>query len=167
MLSAPPLAAHIGAHVTVMIPPTLVLLILYNAAMLAASGGADSMDKADRSDHSVGGALDPVRFVPVYFACLMKILLCTSYGSAGASKILEGIKKKGNPMQWMSGSSLQGSIFEAWWLSGRRGRFNSDLSFGLPTPFSGKLQRWILYQPKILSLKSVAAVAIEVVAPVI
>jgi hypothetical protein len=123
--------AHVGAHVTVLVPPALLLLAL------SPSLDPQLASKADAASLSVDASRTSAACAA--FTCwMMKIVLTSAYAGAGVCKIsksLRSLAKGGN--SWWSGSTLQAFIFEAMFLSNP----STHSSFGMPTPFSYMLQR--------------------------
>merc|ERR1719502_1637154 len=105
--------AHVGAHVTVLIPPALLLLALSPALDPNAPAAAASAAAA--------------------FTCwMMKVILTSAYCGAGVCKISKSIQSVSNGgSSWCTGSTLQAFIFEAMFLSNP----STHTSFGMPTPF--------------------------------
>ncbi|CAD7927572.1 unnamed protein product [Amoebophrya sp. A120] len=130
--------AHVGAHVTMTIPPTIVHCFFYNcskAHCLVAFAAKNSTipqttttTPADDSIYSV--ALSEMRAenvgeedvqnnrkiltLSVVFAFLIKSNLLLAYCCAGFSKLKTSVKRG---RSWMDGSTLQACIFEALSLS--------------------------------------------------
>lgn len=144
--------AHVGAHVTVLIPPALILLALSPALDRAAS----DIETTDSSAALASAA----------FTCwCMKIILTSAYCGAGVCKISHSIAsmRKGFS-SWCTGSTLQAFIFEAMFLSTP----STHTSFGVPTPFSYALQKLHLLHPRALLMPaSFGAVAFETLAPLV
>ena len=137
--------AHVGAHVTVMLPPALLLLAL------SAGRGAEGADvtEAEQSLRAQAGA---------FTAWMCKIVLTASYCSAGISKLWTTITQR----SWLDGRTLQAFIFEASLVSDG----STHSSFGVPTPYTAKLQRLFMSFPRLLlAPMSVGAVAFETFAP--
>ena len=134
--------AHIGAHVTVLIPPALILLALSPAL-----------------DESPGAPAEAAAFT----CWLMKIILTSAYCGAGVCKITHSLRSLARGgSSWCTGSTLQAFIFEAMFLSTPR----THSSFGVPTPFSYTLQKLHLLYPRTLLMPaSFVAVAFETFAP--
>lgn len=157
--------AHVGAHVTVLIPPTMILLALYNVGCLEMT-----MNSEPERIHRGLQELD------LLFSFYLKVLLCTVYSMAGLSKLQESWKRG---RSWMDGATLQTTLLEAIWLSwsppgsspaqaeARNGYALPHFTFGLPTPYSDKVQIWAIKSPLVLTISSVAAVVIEAAAPVV
>ena len=185
--------AHVGAHVTVLIPPALILLALCPA-----------LDEVPAAAEQTAA-----------FTCwLMKIVITSAYCGAGVCKISHSIASlRRGGSSWCTGSTLQASlidnaaapsprhtwrsydtpawtkrpaalvrassptdrlallavaaqafIFEAMLLSSP----TTHSSFGVPTPFSHKLQRLHVLNPRALLLPaSFAAVGFETLAPLL
>eukprot|EP00427_Karlodinium_veneficum_P036813 CAMPEP_0169292404 /NCGR_PEP_ID=MMETSP1016-20121227/62742_1 /TAXON_ID=342587 /ORGANISM="Karlodinium micrum, Strain CCMP2283" /LENGTH=241 /DNA_ID=CAMNT_0009383033 /DNA_START=102 /DNA_END=824 /DNA_ORIENTATION=+ len=134
--------AHVGAHVTVLTPPVLILLALAPAWQVIVDSNGDTQ-----------GA--------TYFTYrMLQIILTSAYCGAGVSKIVSSIKKR---RSWWDGATMQAIVLEAFYMSGPRGHF----TFGLPTPFSHAIQRFCIPYPRlILAPASLVAVVFEAVAPV-
>jgi vitamin-K-epoxide reductase (warfarin-sensitive) len=139
--------AYVGAHVTVLLPPTLILFALSPAFLPDAGEGA--MASAD-------------------FTCkLLQTCILTAYCSAGFCKLVrqaDGSAAYLKPWlwgKWCNGATLQGNIFEALYLSNPE----TKRTFGLPTPMAGRLQRFFFVRPRLLALMSVYSVALELFAP--
>jgi len=134
--------AHVGAHVTVLTPPVLILLALAPAWQVIVDSNFDTQ-----------GA--------TYFTYrMLQIILTSAYCGAGVSKIVSSIKKR---RSWWDGATMQAIVLEAFYMSGPRGHF----TFGLPTPFSHAIQRFCIPYPRlILAPASVLAVVFEAAAPV-
>lgn len=136
--------AHVGAHVTVLVPPALLMLSL-----------SPALDSNPIAVHATSA-----------FTCWMvKIILTSAYCSAGICKIGHSVRSVRNGgSSWCSGSTLQAFIFEAMFLSNAR----THSTFGVPTPFSHALQRLHLLLPSFaLSVASYGAVAFETFAPLL
>ena len=88
--------AHVGAHVTVLIPPALILLGL-SAGRL---GVEDAASPAEEELRAQAGA---------YTAWLCKLVLTTAYCSAGFSKLWTTLTQR----SWIDGATLQAFIFES------------------------------------------------------
>ena len=136
--------AHIGAHVTVLVPPALLLLAL-SPSLDASSANADAT---------------------AAFTCwLMKIVLTSAYCGAGVCKLTHSLKslhRGGVP--WWSGSTLQAFLFEAMFISNK----DTHTSFGVPTPFSYYLQKLHYLNPRTILLPaSIGALAFETLAPLL
>lgn len=132
--------AHVGAHVTVLIPPALVVL--------AASPATDP-------------SLDPevATRAAAFSALLMKIVILTAYCGAGVSKLHSSIKQG---RCWFAGPTMQACIFEALFMSTPR---TAD-SFGVPAPFCHAIQRFVVQYPRLLCAPlAFGAVAFETLAP--
>jgi len=181
--------AAVGAHVTVLIPPTLLILAMFNfhTATSSVTGAAPVPVDSDSFQ------------AEVFFTLLIKLIMFLAYGRAGLSKIGESIKKGRN---WCNGSSLQGSMFEAMWSAdekwgsraeaerkkaveqrkavdklqhqknsggnlglGSAGPHLPHYSFGLPTPYSHALQRFFFRSPNLCAFSSYCGVVIEAGAP--
>ena len=141
--------AHVGAHVTVLIPPALLLLALSPAINPA-------IDSGDERSTLAAAA----------FTCwMMKIVLTSAYCGAGVCKITHSIDSLRRGFgSWCTGSTLQAFIFEAMFLSNP----STQTSFGMPTPFSYALQKLHLLNPTTLLMPaSFAAVAFETLAPLV
>ena len=139
--------AHVGAHVTVLIPPALIFLALSPAL-------------------DANAISSPANAQAAAFACwMMKVVITTAYCGAGVCKIthsLRSIARGGS--SWCTGSTLQSFIFEAMFLSNP----STQTSFGVPTPFSYYLQKMHLLHPRLLLLPaSYGAVAFETLAPLL
>jgi vitamin-K-epoxide reductase (warfarin-sensitive) len=139
--------AYVGAHVTVLLPPTFILFALSPAFLPDA--GPDALATAD-------------------FTCtLLQTCILTAYCSAGLCKLVRGPDGSAAYLKpwlwgrWCTGSTLQGNVFEALYLSNP----DTERTFGLPTPFAGRLQRFFFVRPRLLALMSVYAVALETLAP--
>merc|ERR1719440_1553838 len=139
--------AYVGAHVTVLLPPALILFALSPAFLPDAGEGA--LASAD-------------------FTCkLLQICILTAYCSAGFCKLVrtpDGSAAYLKPWlwgRWCNGSTLQGNLFEALYLSNPE----TERTFGLPTPLAGRLQRFCFVRPRLLALMSVYSVALEFFAP--
>eukprot|EP01047_Picozoa_sp_COSAG01_P009687 COSAG01_NODE_401_length_17529_cov_47.865806_3_plen_341_part_00 len=142
--------AHVGAHVTALVPPALLLLALCPAL----DGPGADPDAASTAASTAA------------FTCwLMKIVLTSAYCSAGLCKITHSVRNlAAGRSSWCSGSTLQYFIFEALYLSD----VSTHSSFGLPTPFSHAMQRLHVRYPRLLLLPaSFAAVAFETFAPLV
>lgn len=136
--------AHVGAHVTVMIPPTLIFLAL-----------SPALDTAQTSEDSEMLKLQAGAFT----AWLVKAVIASSYCSAGVSKICSSIQSR---RFWWDGRTLQASIFEALLLC----RPGTHTSFGVPTPFAHQMQVFAYRRPKLLLAPlSFLSVAVEALAP--
>ena len=141
--------AHVGAHVTVLIPPALLLLALSPAINPA-------IDSGDERSTLAAAA----------FTCwMMKIVLTSAYCGAGVCKITHSIDSLRRGFgSWCTGSTLQAFIFEAMFLSNP----STQTSFGMPTPFSYALQKLHLLNPTTLLMPaSFGAVAFETLAPLV
>ena len=139
--------AHVGAHVTVLIPPALILLALSPAT-------------------SPGTTDDATLTVLAAFTCwMMKIVITSAYCGAGVCKLAKSVRSLRNGgHSWCTGSTLQAFIFEAMLLSDK----STHSSFGVPTPFSYPLQKLhLLYPRQLLAPASVGAVAFETLAPLV
>merc|ERR1711937_700371 len=139
--------AYVGAHVTVLIPPTFILFALSPAFLPDAGPSASAT--AD-------------------FTCtLLQTCILTAYCSAGFCKLVRGPDGSAAYLKpwlwghWCNGSTLQGNIFEALYLSNPE----THTTFGLPTPMAGRLQRFFFVRPRLLALMSVCSVALELLAP--
>jgi len=136
--------AHVGAHVTVLVPPTLIFLAL-SPAHCAPAGGDDPEMLEARA-----GALT---------AWLVKLVIASAYGSAGISKIASSVRSR---RAWWDGATLQASIFEALLLC----RKGTHFSFGVPTPFAHEAQVFAYLRPRLLLAPlSFLSVAVEALAP--
>lgn len=132
--------AHVGAHVTVMIPPAILLV-----ALSAARTADDEQLAAEAA---------------AYTAWLCKIILTSSYCSAGLSKLWTTMTQR----SWVDGATLQAFIFEATLMTDA----STHSSFGLPTPFTAALQSLFLNHPRLLlAPMAVSAVAFEALAPLV
>ena len=140
--------AHVGAHVTVLIPPALLLLSLCPA--LDADAAADPTASAQAA---------------AFTAWCMKVILTSAYCGAGVCKISHSVAsmRKGGS-SWCTGSTLQAFIYEAMFLSNP----STHSSFGLPTPGSYYGQRLhVLFPRALLMPASFGAVAFETLAPLL
>jgi len=138
--------AHVGAHVTVLLPPALILLALSPALDAAASPAASAPAAA--------------------FTCwMMKAVVTSAYCGAGVCKIYHSaasVLRGGS--SWFNGATLQAFLFEAMFLSTPK----THASFGVPTPFSHLLQKLHFLHPKALLMPaSCASVAFETLAPLV
>ena len=138
--------AHVGAHVTVLLPPALILLALSPALDAAASPAASAPAAA--------------------FTCwMMKAVVTSAYCGAGVCKIYHSaasVLRGGS--SWFNGATLQAFLFEAMFLSTPK----THASFGVPTPFSHLLQKLHFLHPKTLLMPaSCASVAFETLAPLV
>lgn len=139
--------AHVGAHVTVMIPPALILLALSAGRV----GGSDPLSSEERAQRVKAGE---------YTAWLCKIVLTSAYCSAGISKLWTTLTSR----SWLNGFTLQAFIYEASLITDE----SAHSSFGVPTPYTAKLQRLFMSCPRLLlAPMSVGAVAFETLAPLI
>jgi len=139
--------AHVGAHVTVMVPPVLVLLAL--------SPGLSNGGNPDGSP-----ALLEER-AGAFTAWLVKIVLASAYCSAGASKVASSVRAR---RAWWDGATLQASVFEALLLC----RKGTHSSFGVPTPFAHEVQAFAYRRPRLLlAPASFLSVALEALAPLV
>ena len=105
-----------GAHVTVMLPPAIILI-----ALSAGRGDTDptALTDDELAQRAQAGALT---------SWLCKIVLTSAYCSAGISKVWTTLTQR----SWVSGTTLQAFIFEASLLSDA----STHSSFGVPTPYS-------------------------------
>ncbi|CAD7962327.1 unnamed protein product, partial [Amoebophrya sp. A25] len=114
--------AHVGAHVTVMIPPALLQLALYNFGRAEQAGdwpwgralarsSSNGGTRANNSDRSLS-----VIKVEIYFAFLVKAVIVLAYSCAGLSKLKTSWRNQ-KKKKWTDGSTLQACIFEALSLS--------------------------------------------------
>jgi len=141
--------AHVGAHVTVMVPPAIIMLAL-SAGRVDASGEA-GVDDAEAALRAQAAA---------FTAWMCKIVLTASYCSAGISKVYTTLTSR----SWIDGNTLQAFIFEASLLTDE----STHSSFGVPTPFSASLQRLFMSFPRLLLMPmSIGAVAFETLAPLV
>lgn len=139
--------AHVGAHVTVMVPPALILLAL-------SAGRADAADENDAEMVALRAQ------AAAFTAWMCKIVLTASYCSAGVSKVYTTLKGE----SWVDGSTLQAFIFEASLLTDE----TTQSSFGVPTPFTAALQKLFMSYPRLLLMPmSIGAVAFETLAPLV
>eukprot|EP00929_Paragymnodinium_shiwhaense_P035243 TRINITY_DN19052_c0_g1_i1.p1 TRINITY_DN19052_c0_g1~~TRINITY_DN19052_c0_g1_i1.p1 ORF type:complete len:550 (-),score=88.96 TRINITY_DN19052_c0_g1_i1:579-2228(-) len=163
--------AHVGAHVTVMIPPALVLLFCYNLGRLELERNCGSLPAACENVDGLSA------FGQVYFVFLMKVIITFSYSCAGASKLRTSMLEQ---RSWCDGSTLQACIIEALCLSDhQRHEEQKDskscldrldvphFTFGLPTPFSNKVQKFFLTRIGFLQASSFFSVGLEFLAPLI
>jgi len=133
--------AHVGAHVTVMVPPTLIFLAL--------SAAFDTSEDSEMLKSQAGA----------FTAWLVKVVIASSYSSAGLSKICASVQ---SGRCWWDGRTLQASIFEALLLC----RPGTHSSFGVPTPFAHQLQVFAYRRPKLLLAPlSLMSVLVEALAP--
>ena len=142
--------AHVGAHVTVLLPPALLLLALSPAL----------------DDPATSPLAPSTTAAAAAFTCwMMKIVVTSAYCGAGCCKIwhsIASIRKGGS--SWCTGSTLQAFIFEAMLLSNER----TQTSFGVPTPLTHALQKLhVLYPRLLLTPASYGAVAFETLAPLL
>ena len=137
--------AHVGAHVTVLLPPALILLALSPALDAAASPAASAPAAA--------------------FTCwMMKAVVTSAYCGAGVCKIYHSAASVLRGSSWFNGATLQAFLFEAMFLSTPK----THASFGVPTPFSHLLQKLHFLHPKTLLMPaSCASVAFETLAPLV
>lgn len=134
--------AHLGAHVTVLLPPSFLLLAL--SPCFASEGDPDSLT------HAQGAA---------FTVWMMKLIIVFSYMGAGISKIVSSVKHR---RCWWDGAALQGCILEALYLC----KPGTHTSFGLPTPFAHNIQRWCFLRPRsVCAPLSFLGVAAEALAP--
>lgn len=177
--------AHVGGHVTVLLPPAIILLALYNLSQYEIS----SKRASARQGQEVVEGVQIEYASEIFFSFCMKLVVTSCYGAAGISKISSCLRSKRN---WCNGSTLQACLFEALLLSNHRlppssrasmshgdaqkgtnpneGRGTNFLglphfSFGVPTPWSHKLQRYMLDKIFFLRMFSYLSVAIELFAP--
>merc|ERR1712054_351707 len=106
--------AHVGAHVTVLVPPMLTIAML-------APGLSQPREEVNEAAQQL----------PLF---VLKAVLTTAYCSAGLSKLWASVK---HGVFWGNGSTLQYYLFEALFIN----RSTSDhgvphFSFGVPSPFS-------------------------------
>lgn len=142
--------AHVGAHVTVLVPPALIFFLTSPSLTMAPT----EMDLSGLASDSI----------PLL---LLKILLTASYCSAGLSK-LHGSYKSGR--FWGNGSTLQFFIMEALLMNQAKTTDGSGMphwSFGVPTPFSYSLQRWLVHHPRLCTVMSIKALAFETLSPAV
>ena len=125
--------AHVGAHVTVMIPPALLLLALSASRLEPASYNDEKGKYVLTSEGAQAGS---------FTAWLIKIVVCSSYCSAGLSKLYTTVTDR----TWLDGSALQAFIFEATLMSDE----STHSSFGVPTPFTAKIQNLLLNFPRLI-----------------
>lgn len=137
--------AHVGAHVTVLIPPALLLLSLSPAL----------------GDETASPAL--AASLAAFTCWMMKIVITSAYCGAGVCKIAKSISSvRAGGISWVGGSTLQAFMFEAMFLSNP----STHTSFGVPTPFSHALQRLHVCLPQpALAVLSAGPVAFEALAP--
>merc|ERR1719440_1014224 len=139
--------AHVGAHVTVMIPPAIIFLAL-------SAGRVDPGEDLDE------GALEMRTQAAAYTAWLCKLVLTASYCSAGISKIWTTLTQR----SWVDGATLQAFVFEASLLTDD----STHTSFGVPTPCTAKLQRLFMSCPRLLlAPMALGAVAFGTLAPLV
>ena len=136
--------AHVGAHVTVLIPPALILLI----ATPAMDPGVDA----------------PAAAAAAVLTCwLMKVIITSAYCGAGISKVHSSLKARSGGW-WWSGPTMQACIFEGLFVSNPE----DASSFGVPTPFTNAIQRFVVQHPRTLCAPlSAGSVAFECLAPLV
>eukprot|EP00746_Dinoflagellata_sp_MGD_P004097 gnl/MRDRNA2_/MRDRNA2_107926_c0_seq1.p1 gnl/MRDRNA2_/MRDRNA2_107926_c0~~gnl/MRDRNA2_/MRDRNA2_107926_c0_seq1.p1 ORF type:complete len:695 (+),score=109.69 gnl/MRDRNA2_/MRDRNA2_107926_c0_seq1:111-2195(+) len=153
--------AHVGAHVTVLVPPVLFLLACYHVSVIEdlVSGSVPDAEKSHKTQ--------------VLFAFLMKSLIAASYFAAGISKLRAKeppSQENGNASSrwfpWLRGATLQGCIYEALFLSAND-NFAKNYSFGVPTPCSNFWQRFAFKRPTLLCFFSAFGVFFEFLAPLV
>jgi len=138
--------AHVGAHVTVLLPPALLLLSLSPAAVAGGDGEPVNAEIARAAAFTIW---------------LVKVIVVSAYCGAGLSKTISSIKRG---RAWWDGSTLQAYIFEAMYMT----EPDSNDAFGLPTPLTYTLQRLVLPYPRlILAPMAAASVAFELFAPLV
>jgi hypothetical protein len=132
------------ASVTCVVPMT-VLFILFSPVN-------DVLDTAD------------VDFVMenragAFHVWLIKGMMFWAYFAAGVSKVKSSVKTR---RCWWDGATLQAYVFEALLLC----KPNTNWSYGIFTPFTHELQRFVFLRRKLICAPlSVAAMAIELGAP--
>lgn len=137
--------AHTGAHVTVMIPPMLLICMF----------SADLTDDIGSSSASM---------LPII---ILKIIITSAYSSAGISKLWASVK---NGIFWGNGATLQYYIFEALFINQKSSNDGSGMphfSFGIPSPFSYHFQRFLFTCPRLMAVLSVKTLIFETFAPAI
>ncbi len=133
--------AHVGAHVTVLVPPFLLLFAL------APAWHSESADEA-----TVAAATG-------FTVRMLQLILTVAYCGAGVSKITSSIKAG---RQWWDGSTMQAILLEGLYLSTPK----THSSFGVPTPGSHALQQLFVRYPRLLlAPMSAVAVVFEAFAP--
>ena len=137
--------AHVGAHVTVLIPPMLIVC----ACAPDLTGGP------------VGSAASMLPLL------VLKAVLASAYCAAGLAKLWRSGK---TGRFWADGSTLQYYVFEALMLnrpSSPDGRNLPHWSFGVPSPCSWQLQRFLFQRPRLCALLSAKSIAFEACAPLV
>ena len=134
--------AHVGARVTVLVPPFLLLFAL------APAWHSESADEA-----TVAAATG-------FTVRMLQLILTVAYCGAGVSKITSSIKAG---RQWWDGSTMQAILLEGLYLSTPK---THSSSFGVPTPRSHALQQLFVRYPRLLlAPMSAVAVVFEAFAP--
>merc|ERR1712176_556039 len=97
----------------------------------------------------------------VLTAFLMKVIITTAYCGAGLAKIMKSYREG---KSWVSGTTMQACIFEGLFMSSP----DWHTSFGVPTPFSHYIQKFIVQFPTLLCMPaSIFAVGFEFLAPLV
>merc|ERR1711907_453910 len=137
--------AHLGAHVTVLIPPMLLVAALAPGLTL----NADDVPVAAQQ-------------LPLF---VLKAVLLTAYCSTGLSKLWASVR---SGVFWGNGSTLQYYCFEALFINRRSSDHNlPHFSFGVPSPYSFHLQQFLFRSPRLCAVLSVKSLIFETLAPVV
>lgn len=139
--------AHVGAHVTVLFPPML-LIAVFSPGLTASSAEV------------------PVaaQMLPLF---VLKAVITSAYCSAGISKLWASIK---NGVFWGNGSTLQYYCFEALFINREQSPHGAGVphySFGVPSPYSYHLQRFLFRSPRLCAVLSMKSLMFEAAAPVV
>jgi len=137
--------AHVGAHVTVLIPPMLIVC-------------ACAPDLTSAVD-SQAAAMLPL--------LVLKTILCSAYCAAGVAKLWCSVAAG---RFWADGATLQYYVFEALMInrpSSPDGAHLPNWSFGVPSPFSYQLQQLLVRSPRLCALLSVKSIMFEAGAPLV
>jgi len=136
---------HMVAHNTCLMAPVMLLCM----------ASSDIVERADNlsSQHVLAQQW------PLF---LLRFVLTTAYCSAACCKIRSCFVNKVN---WLSGSTMQGCLFEA--IMGMNKSMDDHFTFWLPTPFCRYIQRWLFTQPRLCGLMSMYGVLIELIAPLV
>lgn len=137
--------AHVGAHVTVLFPPMLLMAI------------------------AAPGLVQPASEIPAAAQMLplfvLKAVLTTAYCSAGLSKLWHSVKKG---VFWGNGATLQYYLFEAMFINRAKSPQGvPHFSFGVPTPYSYDLQKLLVRSPRLLAVLSMKSLLFEAAAPAV
>ena len=140
--------AHVGSHVTVLIPPMLLVALASPCGLAAEEAGRVPLE---------------AQMLPLF---VLKAVLTTAYASAGFSKLWASIREG---VFWGNGSTLQYYCLEALFFNRSDASHGGvpHSSFGVPTPYSYHLQRFLVRHPRLCAVMSVKSLLFEAAAPVV